>query len=106
MFPTAVLMVSGGDDIVVDPKTARSFVQAARPHYKADPHRLRLVVYEGFGHNLPLDVVKMYTEHWFRLYMHPAQAPPAPPEQPKDLKESAEKTQINPAEHKNVVGAE
>jgi len=106
MFPTAVLMVSGGNDLVVDPETARSFVEAARPYYKSDPSRLRLVIYEGFGHNLPLDVVTMYTEHWFRLYMHPTNPPPAPPDRPKNLKDSAEKTQINPMEHKDVLGAE
>ncbi len=106
MFPTAVLMVSGGNDLVVDPKTARSFVQAARPFYEADPHRLRLVVYEGFGHNLPPDVVTLYTEHWFRLYMHPTNPPPSPPDRPEDLKRSAEQTQINPTEHKDVIGAE
>ena len=106
MFPTAVLMVSGGNDLVVDPKTARSFVEAARPYYESDPHRLRLVIYEGFGHNLPLDVVKMYAEHWFRLYMHPTNPPPPPPDKPKNLKESAGRTRVNAAEHKEVVGAE
>jgi len=105
-FPTAVLMASGGEDVVVDPKTARSFVAAARPYYKSDPSRLRLVVYEGFGHNLPLDVVKMYAEHWFHLWMHPTKPPPPPPKQSSDLEESAERTQINPAEHKDVVGAD
>src|SRR5262249_22101550 len=34
MFPVAVLMVSGGNDKVVDPNTAKAFVEAARPFYK------------------------------------------------------------------------
>lgn len=105
MFPTAVLMVSGGNDKVVDPKTARAFMDAARPYYETDPNRLRLVIYEGFGHNLPVDVVKMYAENWFHLYMHPTQPPPPLPEKPKTLQESAKQTQINAAEHKDVVGA-
>ena len=54
LFPTAVLMVSGGEDKVVDPKTARAFVASRAALLQADPDRLRLVVYEGFGHNLPL----------------------------------------------------
>jgi dienelactone hydrolase len=105
MFPTAVLMVSGGHDKVVDPKTARAFMDAARPYYESDPNRLRLVIYEGFGHNLPADVVKMYAEHWFHLYMHPTQPPPPVPEKPRTLRESAKQTQINAAEHKDVAGA-
>lgn len=106
VYPTAVLMVSGGDDIVVDSKTAKAFADAARPYYKDDPERLRLVVYEGFGHNLPRDIIKMYTEHWFHLWMHPTNPPPAPPDPPKDLKESADKTQINSTGHDKVVGAD
>ena len=105
MFPTAVLMVSGGADLVVDPKTARSFVEAAKPYYKADPERLRLVIYDGFGHNLPRDIIKMYAEHWFHLYMHQTNDPPPPPDWVKDLRESITKTQINSAEHKDVTGA-
>ena len=106
MYPTAVLMVSGGNDLVVDSGTAKTFVEAARPFYKDDPHRLRLVIYEEFGHNLPLDVVKMYTEHWFRLYMHPTQPPPPPSELPKGINNSAAKTQVNPTAHSKLVGAE
>jgi dienelactone hydrolase len=106
MYPTAVLMVSGGDDKVVDPKTAQSFVKAARPYYANDPERLRLVIYDGFGHNLPRDIIRMYAENWFHLYMHPTQPPPAPPAPPKDFKDSVDKTQINSANHKDVVGAE
>lgn len=71
MYPCAVLMVSGAEDPIVDPDTARAFFAAARPAYAADPERLRLVVYEGFGHNLPVDVVRMYAEHWFRMYLSP-----------------------------------
>lgn len=78
LFPTAVLLVCGGADKVVDPGTTRAFVDAARPYYASDPHRLRLVIYEGFGHNLPPDVVKTYAEHWFRLYLHPTRPPPEP----------------------------
>lgn len=105
LFPKAVLMVSGGEDKVVDPKTAKSFVDAARPFYASDPDRLRLVIYEGFGHNLPRDVVKMYAEHWFRLYMNPKNPPPPPPEEIKNLQQSVTKTQINSAEHKDITGA-
>ena len=39
--------------------------RAARPSYKSI-ERLRLVVYEGFGHNLPSDVVRL-PRHWFHL---------------------------------------
>lgn len=106
MYPTAVLMVSGGEDKVVDPKTAQAFVKAARPYYANDPERLRLVLYDGFGHNLPRDIIRMYAENWFHLYMHPTQPPPAPPEPPKTFSESVDKTQINSANHKDVVGAE
>lgn len=106
LFPTALLMVSGGSDLVVDPKTAQAFVDTARPFYQDDPNRLRLVIYQGFGHNLPLDVVKMYAEHWFRLYMHPTQPPPPPPAKPKTPNDSAAQTQVNPTAHKDVVGAE
>jgi hypothetical protein len=79
MYPTAVLMLSGAEDKIVDPDSARAFMKAARPYYRDDPNRLRLVVYEGFGHNLPRDVVQMYAEHWFRLYMPPTRPPPGPP---------------------------
>src|SRR5207247_2111921 len=78
MYPCAVLMVSGGADKVVDPATARAFVEAARPFYKDDPERLRLVVYDGFGHNLPRDIVQMYVEHWFDLYLNPIRPAPKP----------------------------
>jgi dienelactone hydrolase len=105
MYPTAVLMVSGGDDKVVDPKTARAFAEAARPYYLSEPDRLRLVIYDGFGHNLPVDVIKMYAENWFHLYMHPTKPAPVPASAPADLKESARQTQINAADHKDVVGA-
>lgn len=106
MFPCAVLLVNGGEDQVVDPRTARAFMDAARPAYKSDPERLRLVVYEGFGHNLPLDVVRMYAEHWFQLYLHPTNAPPPPAATPVSLDDSVRRTQINAAEHKQVVGAD
>ncbi|MBN2447127.1 MAG: prolyl oligopeptidase family serine peptidase [Phycisphaerae bacterium] len=106
MYPTAVLMVSGGEDKVVAPATARAFVDAARPYYEADPERLRLVVYEGFGHNLPLDVVRMYAEHWFERYMHPTDEalPPAAPAATID--ESVRRTRINAARHQDIVGSD
>ena len=105
MFPTAVLIIDGGADKVVDWKTAQSFVEAARPFYKTDPERLRLVIYDGFGHNLPRDIVKMYAEHWFHLYMHPTNPPPAPPAEAATLNESVTKTQVNSADHKDITGA-
>ena len=105
LFPTAVLMVSGGEDKVVDPKTARAFVEAARPFYQADPDRLRLVVYEGFGHNLPRDVVRMYAEHWFHLYMSPEGKPPHPAKEAVNLEQSVVRSQINAADHRQIVGA-
>ena len=106
MYPTATLMVSGGADKVVDPTSARAFYSAAQPYYEQNPERLRLVVYEGFGHNLPLDVVKMYTENWFRLYMHPQKECPSPSVAPEHLEESVVQTQINEADHKDVIGAQ
>jgi hypothetical protein len=105
LYPSAVLMVSGGDDKVVDPKTARAFVDAARPAYKSDPDRLRFVVYEGFGHNLPTDVVRLYAEHWFRLYMSPAGSAPAVAEAVTNLDEGVIRSQINAAEHRKLMGA-
>jgi dienelactone hydrolase len=105
MYPTAVLIVDGGADKVVDAKTAKSFVEAARPYYKTDPDRLRLVIYDGFGHNLPRDIIKMYAEHWFHLYMHPTNPPPQPPDYAKDLNESVTQTQVNSADHKDITGS-
>ena len=106
MFPTAVLLVNGAEDKVVDPKTAKAFMDAARPYYRSDPERLRLVLYEGFGHNLPVDIIRMYAEHWFRLYMHPTAAPPRPAKEAENLPERVRRTQINGADHKKVIGAE
>ncbi len=105
LFPTALLLVSGGNDKVVDPKTARAFADALRPHYRSDPERLRLVVYEGYGHNLPADVVRLYAEHWFRSYMHPVRAQPLPKSQVLDLKESARRTQLGAGDPKSALGA-
>lgn len=105
MYPTAVLMISGGADKVVDPKTARAFVEAARPYYESDPHRLRLVMYDGFGHNLPADIIPMYAESWFHLYMHPTRPAPKPPEPFRSLQQSVKQTQINATDHKEVAGA-
>jgi len=105
LFPTAVLMVSGGEDKVVDPKAARAFVEAARSFYKADPDRLRLAVYDGFGHNLPRDVVRMYAEHWFHLYMSPEGKPPRPAREAVNLEQSVVQSQINAADHRQIVGA-
>jgi dienelactone hydrolase len=106
LFPTPVLMVSGGEDKVVDPRTARAFVEAARPFYKTDPDRLRLVVYDGFGHNLPADVVRLYAEHWFHLYMNPIGAPPSSAQVPANLEQSVVRSQINAADHREIVGAD
>lgn len=105
LYPTAVLMVSGGEDKVVDPKTARAFIQAARPYYEKDPERLRLVIYDNFAHNLPADVVRLYAEHWFHLYMHPTRPAPPTATRPADLHDSAKRTQINATEHEHVMGA-
>src|ERR1035437_1015498 len=104
LWPTPVLMVSGGEDKVVDPRTARAFVEAARPFYKADPDRLRLVVYECFGHNLPVDVVRLYAEHWFHLYMSPTDAAPRSAPAPATLEQSVVRSQINAADHQQVMG--
>ncbi|MSU58790.1 MAG: hypothetical protein EXS35_11590 [Pedosphaera sp.] len=105
-FPTAVLMVSGGADKVVDPKTARAFAEAARPAYAADPGRLRLVIYDGFGHNLPADVVQEHAEHWFRLYLNPTNAPPTSATATTNLAQSVIRSQINAADHRGLTGAE
>lgn len=105
LWPTATLLVNGGADLVVDFRSARAFVDAARPAFTNDPARLRLVSYDGFGHNLPLDVVRDYAERWFRLYMHPVNAPPGPPPSAPSLAESTRQTQINAASHETVVGA-
>ena len=104
LAPTAVLLVSGGADTVVDPATTEEFVAAARPFYAADPDRLRHVVYAGFSHNLPRDVVQLYAEHWFSLYLNPTQPPPSPTAEPATLADSVVATQINAADHRDVVG--
>lgn len=106
LWPTATLMVNGGDDKVIDPESARAFFRTAQPAFKEDPQRLRLVMYEGFSHNLPEDVVKHYAEHWFRLYLHPSDPPPGPAAVAKSLEETARRTQINAQEHPRAVGAE
>src|SRR5207253_6988634 len=85
--------------------SARAFVEAARPAFTNDPARLRLVNYEGFGHNLPLDVVRDYAERWFRLYLHPVDPPPGRLAPSRSLTEAARQTQINAAPHASVVGA-
>lgn len=103
LFPKAVLMINGGGDKVVDPGPARAFVEKARPYYASDSDRLRLVIYEGFSHNLPRDIIRMYAEHWFHLYMDPNNPPPAPPEVARDMNQSVVNTQINAADHKDVV---
>jgi len=105
LWPIATLLVNGGDDKVVDIRSARAFVEAARPAFTNDPARLRLVNYEGFGHNLPPDVVRDYAERWFRLYLHPVDPPPGPPVPIHTLAEAARLTQVNAASHASVVGA-
>jgi len=70
-----------------------------------DPARLRLVNYEGFGHNLPQDVVRDDAERWFRLYLHPVNPPPGPAAPIRSLAEAARQTQLNAASHASVVGA-
>ena len=104
-FPTAVLMINGGTDKIVDAKTARSFVEAARPAYRSDPERLRFIVYEGFGHNLPADIVQTHAEQWFHLYMNPATAAPVTPAPPANLRQSVARSQINATDHRQIVGA-
>jgi len=105
LFPCAVLMVSGGNDKVVDPASAQTFVEAARPFYQSDPERLRLVVYEGMGHNLPRDVVQLYTEHWFRLYLHPTNPAPPSAKTARSLEESARQTSVTATAHDKLVTA-
>ena len=97
------MMVSGGSDKVVDPATAQAFIDAARPYYATDPARLRLALYHGAGHNLPRDVVTMYTQHWFRTYLHPVNPPPKPEGAATSLDESVKRTQINAKDHRKVV---
>jgi hypothetical protein len=105
LWPTATLLVNGGDDKVVDIRSVRAFVEAARPTFTNDPARLRLVNYEGFAHNLPLDVVRDYAERWFRLYLHPVDPPPGPPVPIHTIAEAARQTQINATPHASVIGA-
>jgi hypothetical protein len=105
LWPTATLLVNGADDKVVDIRSTRAFVEAARPAFTNDPARLRLVNYEGFGHNLPPDVVRDYAERWFRLYLHPLDPPPGPLVPTSTLAAAVEQTQINAASHASVVGA-
>ncbi len=105
LFPTPVLMVSGGEDKIVDPKTARAFVEAARPAYQNDPERLELVIYDGFGHNLPAGVIQLYAEYWFHRYLNPSTPAPASAAPPATLAQSVVQSQINAASHDRVVGA-
>ena len=105
LYPAAVLMVNGSADKVVDAHSARLFFEAAKPYYANDPSRLRLVMYEGFTHNLPQDVVRLYAEHWFHLYLHPTQAAPKPAPIATNLPASVRNTQINETPHEAVTGA-
>jgi len=105
LWPTATLLVNGGNDKVVDIRSTRAFVEAARPAFTNDPGRLRLVNYEGFAHNLPPDVVRDYAERWFRLYLHPVDPPPGPLAPIHSMAEAARQTQINAASHASVLGA-
>lgn len=105
LWPTATLLVNGGDDKIVDIRSTRAFFEAARPAFTNDPARLRLVNYEGFGHNLPPDVVRDYAERWFRLYLHPTDPPSGPPAPIHSLAEAAQQTQINAAPHASIIGA-
>lgn len=105
LWPTATLLVNGAEDKVVDLRSTRAFVEAARPAFTNDPARLRLVTYEGFTHNLPEDVVRDYAERWFRLYLHPVQAPPGPPVAIGNLADASRRTEINATPHAAVVGA-
>lgn len=92
LWPTATLLVNGTDDKVVHIRSTRAFVDAVRPSFAHDAGRLRLVSYEGFGHNLPVDVVRDYAERWFRLHQHPVNPPPAPPANVATLAESVRHT--------------
>lgn len=105
LFPTAVLMISGAVDKVVDPASAQTFIEAAQPYYTRDPERLRFVRYEGRGHNLPRDILQLYAEHWFRLYLHPTRQPPAPNPSTPTLTESARRTAVSATPHETVIGA-
>ena len=103
LYPCAVLMVSGGADKVVDPKTARAFTHAARPYYAEWPERLRMVVYDEYSHNLPVDVITTYAQSWFRLYLHPVNPPPPTVGGAKNLNEAVKRTSVTGAVHKKVV---
>ncbi len=105
LFPKAVILINGGADKVVDPASTRAFVDAALPFYTQDPERFRFVLYDGLGHNLPADVVRLYTEHWFRLYLHPVHPPPPPPKASASIEESARRTAVTAAPHEQAVGA-
>lgn len=105
LWPTATLLVNSGDDKVVDIRSARAFVEAARPAFTNDPARLRWVNYQGFTHNLPQDVVRHHVERWFRLDLHPTDAPPGPSVPIRSLAEAARQRHINAAPHASVVGA-
>jgi dienelactone hydrolase len=105
LFPCATLLVNGGADKVVDIASTRAFVEAARPAYRNDPDRLRLVVYDGMGHNLPRDVVRLYAEHWFRLYLTPSAVPSSATIRPTTLSESTRRTALTPTPHENLIGA-
>ena len=104
-YPTAVLMVSGGADKIVDPKTAQAFAETARPAYAQDPDRFRLLIYDGFGHNLPADVVQQHAEHWFRLYLNPTSTPPVSAAAATNLAQAVMRSQINAADHRAVMNA-
>ena len=103
LFPCAVLLVNGGADKVVDVSSTRAFIEAARPAYTNAPERLRLVVYEGMGHNLPADVVQMYSEHWFRLFLDPSKPPPTSAAGPSSLRESTRRTALTDTPHEKII---
>lgn len=70
-----------------------------------DPDRLRLVVYDGMGHNLPRDVVRLYAEHWFGLYLSRSAVPASATVRSTTLSESTRQTALTPTPHENLIGA-
>lgn len=62
-----LLMTCGAVDPLVQPQTARSFHEAARPHY-SQPDRLRLSEYPDVGHDVPPEMWQEVIA-WLRCWL-------------------------------------
>lgn len=91
VFPTALLMINGSDDKIIPIESVRHYYDAIRPHYAADPERLRFIVFEGAGHGWDQKWNHFMVVDWFDRYLIQDVPPkPRPQPSPKQRKASFE----------------